>query len=305
MKSLSRSLSLVALVAWGALMLYFYFSGRINEYLIPAYRPLVAVSGFLMLLIAGCLGFTYVFGQRFQLVGGAAIDDCPDDFASPGKVRATQVLSFVLLVVPIWSAVGVSKDGFTAAAVLNRGIVSDASNLPGRRSSAPIAVATNPVVANANNANLGAIVEPPLPGATPQNDNASNNPLDASQYLKTTPQGNVVAEVTDLLFAADDDTLRPAFENRSVEIIGQFMPTKDAPVANRFQLVRMFMVCCAADARPIAISVDPKSTINFPDMSWARVVGKVAFPVENGRRIPVVQAISAAKCDPPGELMLY
>ena len=142
-------------------------------------------------------------------------------------------------------------------------------------------------------------------GATPQNDNASNSPLDASQYLKTTPQGNVVAEVTDLLFAADDDTLRPAFENRSVEIIGQFMPTKDTPVANRFQLVRMFMVCCAADARPIAISVDPKSTVKFPDMSWARVVGKVAFPVENGRRIPVVQAVSAAKCDPPGELMLY
>ena len=115
----------------------------------------------------------------------------------------------------------------------------------------------------------------------------------------------MIAEVTDLLFAADDDSLRPAFESRSVEIIGQFMPVKETTVANRFQIVRMFMVCCAADARPIAISVDPKSAVDFPDMAWARVIGKVSFPVENGHRIPVLQAVSAAKCDPPAELMLY
>ena len=87
----------------------------------------MAISGFLMFGIAGCLAFTYLFGRRFHLAGGVAIDDCPDDFASPGKLRATQILAFVLLVVPIWAAVGVSKDGFTAAAVLNRGIVDSAA----------------------------------------------------------------------------------------------------------------------------------------------------------------------------------
>lgn len=287
---------MIALLAWGTLMLYFYFSGRLTEYLIPAYRPLVAVSGGLMFLIAGCLGFAYLFGNRFRLTTGPAVDDCPDDFASPGRVRTTQVLAFGLLVVPIWAASGVSKDGFTSAAVLNRGIVSNASSLPGK----PAGAATLPA-----NGSAGAVVEPPLPGATPVDDNASSAPLDASQYLKTTPQGNVIAEVTDLLFAADDDTLRPAFENRSVEVIGQFMPAKDTPVTNRFQLVRMFMVCCAADARPIAVAVDPNSKVNFADMTWAKIVGKVSFPIENGHRTAVVQAVSAAKCDPPGELMLY
>ena len=90
-----------------------------------------------------------------------------------------------------------------------------------------------------------------------------------------------------------------------MEIVGQFMPVKDSPVANRFQIVRMFMVCCAADARPIAISVDPKSTLALPDMTWARVTGKVTFPIENGRRTAVLEGASAAKCDPPAELMLY
>lgn len=303
MKSLSRGLSLVALVAWGALMLYFYFSGRLAEYLIPSYRPLVAISGFLMFGIAGCLAFTYLFGRRFHLAGGVAIDDCPDDFASPGKLRATQILAFVLLVVPIWSAVGVSKDGFTSAAVLNRGIVDSAASLPGKPAGSAAMVPGK--TSATNNGGSALIVEPPLPGETPVNDNAPASALDASQYLKTTPQGNVIAEVTDLLFAADDDSLRPAFENRSVEIIGQFMPVKETTMANRFQIVRMFMVCCAADARPIAISVDPKSPVNFPDMAWARIIGKVSFPLESGHRIPVVQAVSAAKCDPPAELMLY
>ena len=295
MKSLSRGLSLVALVAWGALMVYFYFSGRLNDYLVPAYRPLVAVSGLLMFAVAGCLGFTYLFGQRLGLVGGGVVEDCPDDFASPAKVRVSQLLAFAVLVVPIWAATAVSKDAFTAVAVLNRGITSDASSLPGARPATAAKTATT--------ANL--VVEPPLPGATPVNDNANASALDASQYLKTTPQGDVIAEVTDLLFAVDDDTMRPAFENRSVEIIGQFMPVKESPVANRFQIVRMFMVCCAADARPIAISVDPKSTLALPDMTWARVTGKVSFPVENGRRVAVLEGATAAKCDPPAELMLY
>ncbi len=228
-----------------------------------------------------------------------------------GNCATTQVLAFILLVVPIWAAAAVSKDGFTSAAVLNRGISSDASSLPGKPASvAALATNTAPnavkVPAGGNgNGSSGMNVEPPLPGETPVNDNANASALDASQYLKTTPQGNVVAEVTDLLFAADDETLRPAFENRSVEMVGQFMPMKNTTIPNRFQLVRMFMVCCAADARPIAVAIDSKSAVNVPEMSWARIIGKVTFPVENGRRTPVVEAVSAAKCDPPGELMLY
>ena len=70
--------------------------------------------------------------------------------------------------------------------------------------------------------------------------------------MKTTPDGHVLAEVTDLLFSAEDDTMRPAFEGRTVEVIGQYLPVKDSP-SGRFQIVRMFMVCCAADARPVAV----------------------------------------------------
>ena len=297
MKTLSRGLSLLALLAWGGLMLYFYFSGRLNQYLIPSYRPLVALSGFLMLGIAGSLLFGIRKGTRWQQAAGLFADDASSETLVPtSRVRTTQVLAFGLLVVPIWAAVGVSNDHFSANAILNRGISTDASHLPIK---SPALAAAAP--AKASNSN---VVEPPLPGATPAA--AYNTPLDASQYLKTTPDGHIIAEVTDLLFASDDDSMRPAFEGKTVEMTGQFMPVKNAN-DGRFQVVRMFMVCCAADARPVAVaSLPPTKDAKLPgEMAWTKVIGKVTFPLENGRRVPVIHAESVAACEPPSEAMLY
>ena len=301
MKTSSRGLSLVALLAWGALMLYFFFSGRLADYLIPAYRPLVALSGFVMLAIAA----VQAWGMRpgAPNTAGLVLEDRGDELSSPRRVKTTQALAFGLLVLPVWAAAGVSKDQFNASAIRNRGIVSDATNLPGK--------STLPTTASANNPPAPAVVEPPLPGDTPAaiNNTAAN---DATQYIQRTPDGHLLLEVTDLLFAADDDTMRPQMEGRTAEMIGQFMPTKDDASGRRFQLVRMFMVCCAADARPVAVTVDKPAdpamradADKLPELGWVRVTGKVDFPLENGRRVAVLHADKAAPTDPPKEAMLY
>ena len=68
----------------------------------------------------------------------------------------------------------------------------------------------------------------------------------------------------------------------------------------------MFMVCCAADARPVAVNVEPRSRPeDRGEMSWTKVVGTVTFPMENGRRVPLVRADKVTPCDPPSEAMLY
>ena len=99
-----------------------------------------------------------------------------------------------------------SKDRYGDSAILNKGI-SDALS-PGYAGKSALVPA--PATASAN-AQPPAAVEPPLPGATPLPPDA-NSPLDAAQYLKTTSDGHVIAEVTDLLFAAEDDSMRPLFE---------------------------------------------------------------------------------------------
>ena len=301
MKTLSRGLSLLTLVAWGALLLYFYFSGRLADYLIPAYRPLVMVSGFVMVGIAAVLAWGMRPGARDM--GALVLEDRGDELASPKRVKTMQALAFLMLVLPVWAAAGVSKDQFNASAMLNRGIVSDATKLPGK-STLPVAPANN------NNPPPPlAMPEPPLPGATP----AANNPSsaaegDALQYLQKTPDGHLIMEVTDLLFAADDDQMRASLQGQTAEVIGQFMPMKEDASGKRFQLVRMFMVCCAADARPVAVAVDKPAqgeADKLGELTWTKVVGKIDFPLENGRRVVVLRADKAAVTDPPREAMLY
>ena len=304
MKSLSRFLSPAALFAWGALMLYFYVSKRLDSYLIPMYRPGVALAGVVMLGIAAAQLYSARLGTQWQLASGLFADDGSDRLTSPTRVWVTQLLAFALLVIPVWAAVGMSKDGFSASAVLNRGIVNDASSLPGKSTVPPTLAATNPSAAAANS-----VYEPPLPGATPVPATAATDATaDAAQYLKKTADGHILAEVTDLLFASEDDTMRPLFANKTVEMIGQFMPVKDA-TDGKFQLVRMFMVCCAADARPVGVAVLPPTgqiAAKAPEeMTWTKVTGTVDFPLENGRRVPIIHALKTAPTDPPAEAMLY
>ena len=292
-------------------MLYFFVSKRLDSYLIPMYRPGVAVAGVVMLGIAVAQLFSLRLGAQMQLASGFFADDGSDRLTSPTRVWVTQLLAFVLLVVPVWAAVGMSKDGFSASAVLNRGIVNDVANLPGRSTiPAPLALTNAPVAANPAPANVNnSVYEPPLPGATPiPATTATDATADAAQYLKKTADGHILAEVTDLLFASEDDTMRPLFANKTVEMIGQFMPVKDA-TDGKFQLVRMFMVCCAADARPVGVAILPpvgQAAAKAPEeMTWTKVTGTVDFPMENGRRVPIIHATKVVATDPPAEAMLY
>ncbi len=302
MKTLSRHLSVAALFAWGSLMIYFYLSGRLTNYVAPFLKPLVVLSGVFLLGIGLCI----LFGGK-QLTGALSTGEGGSELYAPARVRATKWVAFLLLVVPVWVAAGVSKDRYGDRAILNKGISNTLSPGYAGKSNLVPAPAAPPV-----NNPVPTAVEPALPGATPLPAD-SGSALDAAQYLKTTADGHVVAEVTDLLFAAEDESMRPLFEKRTVEMIGQFLPVKNAS-DNRFQIVRMFMVCCAADARPIAVSVlppppQPNSKVAAAktpvEMAWTRVVGTVEFPLENGRRIPLIHAQTTTPCEPPSEAMLY
>jgi uncharacterized membrane protein YcgQ (UPF0703/DUF1980 family) len=73
----------------------------------------------------------------------------------------------------------------------------------------------------------------------------------------------------------------------------------------RFKAVRMFMTCCAADARPVATLFEIETKPELPEMTWIKVTGTATFPIENGRRIAVLKAERVEKCEPPAESMLY
>ncbi len=288
-KTFSRWLPCATLFAWSFILLFFYFSGRIHALLHPTFRPFALIAGVVMFLLACCFLFL-----------PATAECCTDDGCGHtlGRGLGGRLLTFFVLLVPMCAAAAFSPGGYGAAAVLNRGVISDASALGG-------APAPRTAVAAADNSS---VTEPPLPS----NDNSTPAPQAQAQepeptdYLHKNKDGNIVLQVIDLLYAAQDASLIRDFENKRVEFIGQYMPdTVNNVNGKRFKVVRMLMVCCAADARPVAAVVESDQPSNIPEMSWVKVVGDATFPTEGGRVLAVVKAKSVTVTDPPEETMLY
>ena len=127
---LARSLPAITLFAWSAVLLYFYFSGRLNHYLIETYRPFVLATGLVLPVVALGLLFT-----------GRGIVSMPDDEtdamafgvrpnAADAKLRPGQILAFLVLLLPVGAAAAVKNDSFSAKAIFNRGLVESSEGLP-------------------------------------------------------------------------------------------------------------------------------------------------------------------------------
>jgi uncharacterized membrane protein YcgQ (UPF0703/DUF1980 family) len=67
----------------------------------------------------------------------------------------------------------------------------------------------------------------------------------------------------------------------------------------------MFMFCCTADARPVSTLIESDEMPRVSDMTWLKVTGTATFPLRNGKRTPVIRAVSVEKTPRPDEGMLY
>ena len=298
-KLFDRWLPCVTLATWSGILLYFYFSGRVTALLAPAFRPYVVIAGI-------ALGFmAAIFLLTPADTSCCAAAECGHSLS---RWRWGKVLTFSVLLLPISVSAVVSPDSFGRAAIENRGIDTDGSTLTPRKMSAT-PPPEMPLPTNQPAAPTTAVAPPP--GTLPANQTtppAAANAL-ASDYLQRTADGNIVAEVLDLLYAAQDPSLRQDFAGKKVELIGQLMPDKpiktESSSPKRFKAVRMFMSCCAADARPVATLVEAETIPDLPEMTWIRVIGTSTFPIENGRPVAVLKAERVEKTNPPTETMLY
>ncbi len=284
---LNRLISAGILMIWGSVLCAIYFSGRVASYLHPTFQPFTAVCGCALVLLA-------VLVLLAPSSGGAG-----HGTISSGSV-VKQILGALLLVVPLFVALANSTGEFGATTVMNRNYVEDVAQLPGgppqsAASSPPdAALPTNdPSADAANSANSS---------APAVNDGESG---DQPEVVKNN-KGEIKAEVIDFLYAAQLPDMRSTFEDKQVEVIGQLMPAKENnPKGDRYDLVRMFMTCCAADVQPIALPIHPGEKPGLPEMTWVRISGKATFPVIGGQRRPLIENAKVEKTDPPEDTYLY
>ena len=273
-RTASRFCSSGVLMVWGFVLLYFQLSGRIASYLHPAFHLYVAISGGVLVFLSAVLILTFPKAQEG--------DHCCEDHDHSGVPFSGGIASLLILVVPLLAATKISQSSFGATAVHNRGVVSDIAELPG----------------------YSPAFEPALPNHDGTVGEATM--MDPSLYLRKNDSGQILAELIDLVYAAGDNDLRADFENQEVELVGQFLPARTGNSSgDRFRLVRMFVMCCAADARPVGIAIQENQAANFPEMTWVKVRGKATFPLEGGRRTPLVIAESVTETEPPRESFVY
>lgn len=267
---LHRFLTVGVLTVWGSMLLTIYFTGRIRAYLHPNFQPFALVAGAVLV----CLAVLVLIAP-------------PAANAHAGQRSSMwSVISSLFLVGSLLLAFANTQDSFGPSTVANRVYVQDLAQLPGARLPAGASGPTD--------------VLPPGEGSAPTAE--QEDPY----LLPKNTDGQVRAEVMDFLYASQLPDVREQLDRKPVEVIGQLMPAKmDNPKGNRYAVVRMMMTCCAADAQPVALPIEPLQKPDFPDMTWVRVTGEAAFPIEGGRHKPLIQNAVLEKIDPPEDPYLY
>jgi uncharacterized repeat protein (TIGR03943 family) len=277
----NRWLPAATLATWSAVLFYYQLSDRMGNMLAPLFQKYALIAAFVL----AAMSLVFVFFKADTSCCSAT--ECGHTLSrrSLGKL-----LTFVVLLIPITVAARYTpKAGFSAKFVENRGAltsVEQLGNMPKIAARAPD------------------LTMPGKDGTTVRADGSPTPPLqeNPTDFLTRTPEGYIVAEVLDLLYAAQDKTLQADFEGKKVVLIGQYLPdTTNNPNGNRFKAVRMFMNCCAADAQPVATLVEVEKLPEIKEMEWVKIIGVPSFPVEKGRRISVLKGMTIEKTSPPDE----
>jgi uncharacterized repeat protein (TIGR03943 family) len=131
---------------------------------------------------------------------------------------------------------------------------------------------------------------------------SSRSEKTASPLASSDPSSPVQVEVLDLVMSAQDEELVKSLEGRSVRVTGQYAPGEKSGDPTR--VVRMWMLCCAADARPIGVDLEgPKPEAKA--MEWVEVTGALHYVKELGTTRAVVKASVIQRTATPNESFVY
>ena len=113
---------------------------------------------------------------------------------------------------------------------------------------------------------------------------------DLKKMVPQSSEGNFLLDVPQIFYTAGDDELMKVMEGISVETTAQVMPeTSNNPKKTRLRAFRLFIECCAADARPLSIPIEfGKAPPKYKEMGWYKIFGKLHFSRENDEVVPLL-----------------
>ena len=133
---------------------------------------------------------------------------------------------------------------------------------------------------------------------------AADSPLyeGGASALKQAGEGERLSvEVVDLLIAAQQPALVKVLNGKRIELTGQVLGSDNGT----FRLMRLLVLCCAADAQPLAVQVKTHQGPKPTPMTWVKVTGKVTFAKKGKAMVPVIAAESVVSVSQPDEPFLF
>lgn len=259
----SRALQSIALITWGAVLVYFHVTLRLAKYLAPDFRP-IALAGGLGLIVVGL--FTLLTCRHTASCGH---DHGPDDAHDHESLDIHPVGAFLIMVVPLLLTVAWTKDSFSLNALSRKGL----DDTPAEAGSGFLSNSL-----------------PPLTRETIE----KQHPPNADGYRPF--------PVMELFFTSADPEMRELVSGMPVVTEGRLV-TKDGDPPNRRRLYRLFITCCAADSRPIPIRAEfaEGEVPQVEDNRWMTLSGTITYPDEGEGPMPVLEVEIAEKTDAPFE----
>lgn len=262
--SLQRLVYPAITLVWAAVMLYFYASGRIGKYLAPDFRPLCLYGG----LGLAVLGLFVLLTCRVPSACGH--DHGAGDPHDHESSDMHPLMSMALMLTPLLFAFAFTKDGFSVEALSRKALFD-----------APLS----------NNVFLASS----LPPLTIDELHSTHKKNDAGFY-----EFNLM----ELYFAVGDPELQKLIDGMKVETEGRMVMEKiNNEQGTRRRMYRMFITCCAADARavPIILEFGENPPPGFDENAWCKVTGTVTFPIEKGATQVVLKIEDCQAAEPPWE----
>jgi len=235
------------------------------------------------------------------------------------------VFSLLVLLVPLIAATTYSKDAFSSEYVAKWGkierqmqqqrIAQARASQPASADATPV---TNPYTREGIEAAEGiAGSSTPYPGQAdtppaPKEDQAAEawgafTMEDLKKMVPQNDQGEFLIDVPQIFYTAGDKELMEVMEGIPVETTAQLMEeTLNNPNKTRLKAFRLFIECCAADARPLSVPVDfGKAPPEYAEMGWYKLFGKLHYANENDEIIPLIRIERIEATSEPTDGLLF
>lgn len=256
-----RAIFSIALLCWGAVLVYFYSSGRILKYLAPDFRPL-ALAGGLGLLVVGLFNLLTA-GQK----ASCGHDHGPEDGHDHESLDVHPLAAFLILVVPLLLGVAWTKDAYSPGALSRKGLFDSPMDSELFRSSM-------------------------LPTLTRE--------LIETQHPKNA-DGYHPFPLMELFFSSGDPEMRELVEGMPVVTEGRLVADPEGPANQRRLYRLFITCCAAdSRAIPIIVRFKGEVPA-VEENTWITLSGTMRFPDEGQGFVPVLEVEHAAETPPPPE----